>query len=188
MARLDVVQADITTLDVDAIVNAANPRLGSGHGVNGAIHRAAGPGLLAECKGIGGCATGDAVVTGGHSLPARAVIHAVGPLWRGGDHGEREELRSAYRSAVERALELECATLAFPSISTGIYGYPPDEAARVAVETVRAHARAPLEVVVFCTFSEEDRLRYEGLLGDPGDERRAPEPPEGDPADAPPAA
>lgn len=167
VVRLEVIQADITTLNVDAIVNAANTRLGGGHGVNGAIHRAAGPGLQAECQSLGGCATGDAVVTGGHGLPARAVIHAVGPIWRGGDHGEEAALRSAYRRSVERALELGCVTLAFPCISAGIYGYPSDQAAKVAVETVRASARPPLQTVIFCTFREEDTRIYSDLTGAP---------------------
>lgn len=181
-ARIEIVEADITKLDVDAIVNAANSSLMGGGGVDGAIHRAAGPGLQAECKGIGRCAPGDAVVTGGHRLRARAVIHTVGPVWRGGGHGEADILRSCYRRSIEEAMALECTSVAFACISTGIYGYPPDEAADVAVQTVRAAAGPPLETVWFCTFRDGDRRRYEQRLGSPDADRRAPgESPMGDP-------
>lgn len=142
--RLRVVQADITTLAVDAIVNAANPSLLGGRGVDGAIHRAAGPELLAACRAMGGCATGQAKLTPGFLLPARHVIHTVGPVWQGGDAGEADLLASCYRESLRLAEAHQCRTLAFPAISTGIYGYPPASAARIAVRACRdwltAHA------------------------------------------------
>ena len=130
-------QGDITTLDVCAIVNAANRSLLGGGGVDGAIHRAAGPGLLEECRGLGGCETGRAKITGGHGLPARHVIHAVGPVWHGGGQGEAELLAGCYRSAMDLAEAAGCRTVAFPAISTGVYGYPATAAAAVAVVTLR---------------------------------------------------
>lgn len=163
---LRAVQADITTLAVDAIVNAANASLLGGGGVDGAIHRAAGPELLAECRTLGGCQTGDAVLTKGYRLPAKYVIHTVGPVWDGGHSGEPELLASCYRRSLELAVAKNARSLAFPSISTGIYGYPVALAARVAVATVRASLQenGTLEDVIFCCFSSSDLAVYEGIL------------------------
>jgi O-acetyl-ADP-ribose deacetylase (regulator of RNase III) len=163
--QLTAVQADITTLRVDAIVNAANSSLLGGGGVDGAIHRAAGPDLLAECRRLGGCATGDAKATGGHRLPCRWVIHTVGPVWRGGDDGEPELLASCYRRSVEVAAELGARTVAFPAISTGVYGYPPDAAARVAVTTLQSLPVSSVEEVHLVAFDEATLRLYEALLG-----------------------
>jgi O-acetyl-ADP-ribose deacetylase (regulator of RNase III) len=164
--RLSAVHADITTLTVDAIVNAANTSLLGGGGVDGAIHRAAGPQLLAECRGLGGCATGDAKITRGYRLPAKHVIHAVGPVWRGGRGGEPDLLASCYRRALELASAHGLSSIAFPSISTGIYGYPIELAAPLAVATVRAHAAGTsITDVIFCCFSAPDLAVYEQALG-----------------------
>jgi O-acetyl-ADP-ribose deacetylase (regulator of RNase III) len=168
--RLEVVQGDITRMEVDAIVNAANSSLLGGGGVDGAIHRAGGPAILAECQAIrarqGGCKTGQAVITTGGNLPARHVIHTVGPVWRGGGSNEDGLLASAYRNSLQLAVENGIRTIAFPSISTGIYGYPKDLAAGIAVREVRAFLEqdASLERVIFVCFDEENHQLYRQLL------------------------
>lgn len=158
-----VVRADITTLPVDAIVNAANSTLLGGGGVDGAIHRAAGPELKACCAKLGGCPTGEARITPGFRLPAKWVIHAVGPVWRGGGHEEATLLASCYRNALELAHAHGARTVAFPSISTGAYGYPKDEAARIAVSVMRDYEDR-FDELVACCFSEADRQLYEDTL------------------------
>lgn len=163
-----VVEGDITKLQVDAIVNAANSSLLGGGGVDGAIHRAAGPGLLDECRALGGCTTGDAKVTEGYALAAKWVIHTVGPVWRGGEFGEPELLASCYRRSLDEALLVGATSIAFPGISTGIYGYPIEAAAAVAVDTVLAWLLEHDGIVglVFCTFNADSTRAIETALAD----------------------
>jgi O-acetyl-ADP-ribose deacetylase len=159
---MKAIQVDITTLEVDAVVNAANASLLGGGGVDGAIHRAAGPDLLDECRSLGGCSVGDAKITGGHKLPARYIIHTVGPVWHGGSTGENIQLANCYRRSLEVAQEHGVRSIAFPAISTGAYGYPVEDAARIAVKTVRAYLQESQSVidVVFCCFSQSDLSVY----------------------------
>lgn len=159
---LEIVHADITALDVDAIVNAANSSLLGGGGVDGAIHRAAGPELLAACRALGGCPTGEARITPGFLLPAKWVVHTVGPVWRGGDAGEEELLRACYRNSMELALQYGGGSIAFPAISTGVYGYPKDKAARIALAEMSAYA-ARFETVIACCFSAADAQLYRAV-------------------------
>ena len=156
---ISVKVGDITRLEVDAIVNAANTSLLGGGGVDGAIHRAAGPGLREECEGLGGCPAGEARITGGHALPAKYVIHAVGPVWSGGNRGERGLLQACYRHCLKLAADSAVRTIAFPAISTGAYGFPRTEAARIALTTMRAYEASFTEIIA-CCFSEEDAEIY----------------------------
>lgn len=168
MTRIELVDGDITQLAVDAIVNAANSSLLGGGGVDGAIHRAAGPELLAECRTLGGCPSGQAKITQGYRLPARYVIHTVGPVWHGGGHGEAGLLASCYRESLRLAREHGCESVAFPAISCGVYGYPLAKASRVAVNTLRESlAEHPLpEKVMLVCFNSEVRAAYEGALAE----------------------
>jgi O-acetyl-ADP-ribose deacetylase (regulator of RNase III) len=166
MPQLRAEQADITRVPVDVIVNAANSSLLGGGGVDGAIHRAAGPGLLAECRTLNGCRTGEAKITGAYNLPHRHVIHTVGPIWKGGGSGEPELLASCYRNALRLARDHACTSIAFPAISTGVYGYPKDEAAEIAVTTVRTwltHESSDMDVL-FCCFDAGTLSLYRALL------------------------
>ncbi|HCE56717.1 MAG TPA: O-acetyl-ADP-ribose deacetylase [Prolixibacteraceae bacterium] len=164
--KIKLIQGDITKLEVEAIVNAANSTLLGGGGVDGAIHRAAGPGLLAECRNLNGCATGDAKITKGYNLPARFVIHTVGPVWHGGKSGEPQKLASCYRRSLEIAVENGVKTIAFPNISTGVYGYPKLQAAGIAfAEVTRFLTVHPeIDTVIFCVFDEENYMIYKNLL------------------------
>ncbi len=166
LERVAVVRGDITTLALDAIVNAANPTLSGGGGVDGAIHRAAGPGLLAECLRLGGCPTGEARITAGHGLPARRVIHTVGPIWNGGASGEDALLAACYQASLALARDADCATVAFPAISTGAYGFPLERATAIAVRAVLAWlaVEALPERVTFCCFSEAAERAYRARL------------------------
>jgi O-acetyl-ADP-ribose deacetylase (regulator of RNase III) len=170
-ALLEVAVADITTLAVDAIVNAANTSLSGGGGVDGAIHRAAGPKLLAECRTLGGCATGSAKITRGYDLPAKHVIHAVGPVWNGGRHDEPDLLGSCYRTALTLAADHGLHSIAFPAISTGVYRFPADLAARIAVGTVVSEVSADargISRVVFCCFSQESAEHHMNAFAELG--------------------
>ena len=164
--KIKLFQGDITKLEVDAIANAANTTLLGGGGVDGAIHRAAGPALLVECRALNGCLTGDAKITKGHNLTAKFVIHTVGPVWHGGNTGEPQKLASCYWRSLEIAAENDVKTIAFPNISTGVYGYPKPEAAGIAIEEVTRFlsVHPEIDAVVFCIFDEENYLIYKNLL------------------------
>ena len=166
MGEIEIVRCDITKLDVDGIVNAANTTLLGGGGVDGAIHRTAGAELLAECRTLGGCEPGQAKITRGYRLPARFVIHTVGPMWRGGKHGEPETLANCYRNSLQLAVENGIKTIAFPAISCGAYGYPVEEAAQIAVKTTRDYLAAEdkIDKVIFVLWSEDIYEAYRRIL------------------------
>jgi O-acetyl-ADP-ribose deacetylase (regulator of RNase III) len=164
--KIEIIQADITTLEIEAIVNAANTKLLGGGGVDGAIHRAAGPELLEECRQLHGCATGEAKITDGYRLPAGKVIHTVGPVWHGGDRGEPELLANCYRNSLKLAAAANLTSVAFPSISTGVYRYPLEQACRIALTETLQFLQLPSSIVkvVFCCFSEQDVAAYREAL------------------------
>ena len=166
MAKIEILRGDITKQEVDAIVNAANTTLLGGGGVDGAIHRAAGPELLAECRTLGGCKSGESKITRGYRLPARFVIHTVGPIWRGGTHGEPETLANCYRNSLQVAVENGIKTIAFPAISCGAYGYPLLEAAQIAVKTTREFliGEDKIDKVIFVLWSDDIYEAYHGIL------------------------
>jgi len=161
---IEIIEGDITTLDVDAVVNAANTSLKGGGGVDGAIHRAAGPALLEACRDIGGCPTGEARITRGYELPAKWVIHTVGPVWHGGSSGEEGLLESAYRSSLELARQHDVDTIAFPGISTGVYGFPKERAAQIALRAMKDF-EADFSRIIACCFSSDDAGIYRRELG-----------------------
>jgi O-acetyl-ADP-ribose deacetylase (regulator of RNase III) len=162
---IELLTADITTLEVEVVVNAANQSLLGGGGVDGAIHRAAGPDLLAACRKLNGCETGDAKITPGFKLPARWIVHAVGPVWHGGNHREPDQLRNCYRRAFQLAEEKCASSIAFPCISTGVYRYPKREAAKIALAEMRSH-EAGFDRIVACCFGENDARIYRSLLAE----------------------
>jgi len=173
LPKIELVLGDITRQKTDAIVNAANSSLLGGGGVDGAIHRAAGPELLKECRGLDGCPTGQAKLTKGYRLPAKFVIHTVGPIWHGGEEGEAELLRDCYRNSLSIAEENGVKSIAFPSISTGAYGFPIDRAARIAISTIRQHLSrsSNIEKVILVCFSKSDHETYEKALAEYGQHR-----------------